>query len=360
MIKLLIDFLQFLYTVAPLLLSVAAFTFLSILLSKSIKKHATVYYIVFAIPFFLVAIPFVGRLFGAELFNLVRVPILGQILRDYIHMGTFGFPLLVIIMYMGALDPKVRWVKRLLNIRKELSIISGFPVLTHSLIRVTNNFPSGLKFFIDKDGYLSNTPVASELGAGITSFSFIVGVLLLVLFIPLWVTSFDSVHRRMGRVTWKKVQRWAYVLYALLFIHAMGLQIGWTLNPRGGHAAPKVVAECTVKQPQKPVAGDSAIVVLPASGHGHGHAAAVETPVFGAQKSGQGIRTVERAERNVQAESPKGGRRAQNKGLADIQVGAHVKRSIHIGSLILIFGSYLYLRVRKAKKDAKKKSRSLQ
>jgi hypothetical protein len=42
------------------------------------------------------------------------------------------------------------------------------------------------------------------------------------------------------------------------------------------------------------------------------------------------------------------------KGLSDIKVSAPVKGYIHIISLILIFGSYLYLRLRKAKRDAKR------
>ncbi|MDR1527001.1 MAG: hypothetical protein LBS46_04925, partial [Dysgonamonadaceae bacterium] len=88
MIKLFIDFIQFLYTAAPLLMALAVLTLLAVLLSKSIKRHATVYYIVAAIPFAMVALPFIGGLLGIELFNFSRIPLLGGILRDYIHMGT--------------------------------------------------------------------------------------------------------------------------------------------------------------------------------------------------------------------------------------------------------------------------------
>ncbi|MDR2622753.1 MAG: hypothetical protein LBC48_09300, partial [Dysgonamonadaceae bacterium] len=130
MIKLFIDFIQFLYTLAPLLMALGVLTLLAVLLSKSIKRHATVYYIVFAIPFALVAIPFIGRLFGVHISVFNGIPFLGNITRDYIHAGTLGFPLLVIIMYMGALNPKYPVVKKLMSIRKELSILSGFPILT--------------------------------------------------------------------------------------------------------------------------------------------------------------------------------------------------------------------------------------
>jgi DMSO/TMAO reductase YedYZ heme-binding membrane subunit len=328
MIKLFIDFIQFLYTLAPLLMALGVLTLLAVLLSKSIKRHATVYYIVFAIPFALVAIPFVGRLFGIEMFSFNRIPLLGGILRDYIHVGTLSFPLLIIIMYMGALNPKHPIVKKLLSIRKELSILSGFPILTHSLIRVTHNFPDALKFFTDNEGYMASAKVTNVLGAGITSFSFVLGILMLALFLPLWVTSFDSVHKRMGNVKWKKLQRWSYVLYATLFIHAIGIQAGSMLNPRE-REAPKPAVEVTVTTPEPP------------AGSHRGN------PEWqGRTERGERGNNGNRAESARPAE--RGGHQ-QSPGFADITVSSQTKRYIHIASLLLIFGSYLYLRLRKAR-----------
>ncbi|MDR1632613.1 MAG: ferric reductase-like transmembrane domain-containing protein [Dysgonamonadaceae bacterium] len=314
MIKLLFDFIQFLNTIAPLLMSVAVLTLLALLLSKSIKRHATVYYIVMAIPFALVAIPFIGRLLGIEMFNFNRIPFLGGILRDYIHIGTLGFPLLVIIMYIGALNPKNPYVKKLLGIRKELSILSGFPILTHSLIRVANNFPNALRFFTDNEGYMASTKVTDELGAGITNFSFVLGILMLALFIPLWITSFDAVRKRMGNVRWKKFQRWAYVLYAMLFIHAMGIQVGALLNPRE-REAPKPVVEVTATSAEKSERGNKNVV-----------------------------QAADRRGNRTEAARPVRGGHPQSQGFEDINVSPQTKRYIHIASLLLIFGSYLYLR----------------
>jgi DMSO/TMAO reductase YedYZ heme-binding membrane subunit len=330
MVKILIDLLEFLRSCAPLLTSLAVLTVLCILLSKSIKKHATVYYLVLAIPFALVALPFTCRLMGIETVSFTGIPLLGELIRDYIHMGTFGHPLLIIIMYMGALDPKIPGVKKLLSIRKELSIISGFPVLAHSLIRVTTSVPASFTFFANHSEYMAKTKVASELGAGISSFSFLLGILMLLIFIPLWVTSFDWVHKRMSNVKWRKLQKWAYVLYATLFIHAMCIQTGGLLNPRGGGAPRPVTTEKT------------------------------ETTVMETRPA-----TTEHSERNSrrdtvkpdntntqppQAVRPATGGHMPAKGFSDIKVSAPVRGYIHIISLILIFGSYLYLRLRKAKK----------
>jgi DMSO/TMAO reductase YedYZ heme-binding membrane subunit len=344
MIKLLIDFVQFLYTLAPLLTALGVLTLLAILLSKSIKRHATVYYIVFSIPFALVAIPFICRLLGVEMFNFGRIPFLGGILRDYIHAGTLGFPLLVIIMYMGALDSRNPYVKRLLSIRKELSILSGFPILTHSLIRVTNTFPRALNFFIGDE---TGSEAINTLGAGISNFSFVLGVLMLALFLPLWITSFDSVRKRMGGVRWKKLQRWSYVLYAMLFIHAMGIQIGATLNPRVNPREGKPVQ--TVQTAQ--------------TAHNRENSENRENTGL-QQRTERGGQSGKEAREAVQATADNGkraeaatptavkGGHQPNISFADIKVAPQTRRYVHIASLILIFGSYLYLRVRKARKGS--------
>ncbi|MDR1631482.1 MAG: ferric reductase-like transmembrane domain-containing protein, partial [Dysgonamonadaceae bacterium] len=314
---------------------------------------------------------------------------LGSITRDYIHAGTLGFPLLVIIMYMGALSPKNPYVKKLLSIRKELSILSGFPILTHSLIRVTNNFPRALHFFFDSEAQAGAT---NALGAGISNFSFVLGVVMLALFIPLWVTSFDSVHRRMGNVRWKKLQRWSYALYAMLFIHAMGIQVGGMLNPRGGgRRAPSPAVETTaitsaatrnlfvenLGMQQRAERGErggrgNRNVALPADSSKHSGAAKGEHRGERgnknvAQPSGNDSQELhEHAERgrhgnnNAVQQSAGNGNRTeaatpsergghqQSAGFADIKVGSKAKRYIHIASLLLVFGSYLYLRLKKA------------
>jgi DMSO/TMAO reductase YedYZ heme-binding membrane subunit len=401
MIKLLIDFVQFLYTLAPLFTALGVLTLAAILLSKSIKKYATVYYIVFAIPFAMVAIPLIGRWCGVEMFGFTGIPFLGGILRDYVHAGTLGFPLLVIIMYMGALNPKHSYVKKLMNIRKELSILSGFPILTHSLIRVSQ-VPNALRFFTDNEAYMAGGRVTNALGAGVSSFSFVLGVVMLALFLPLWVTSFDFVHKRMGGVAWKKLQRWSYVLYATLFIHAMGIQVGGMLNPRGGRAPqqPAVEVTATTNAPDnrsseyqglqqragrsgrggergnrnaaQPTDSSNRVeattpaehergnrnAVQPADSSNHNHDNSELQERAGRSGRGNNNAVQQAAGNGNQTEAAQAGRGGHqpSSGFADIQVSAPVRQNIHIALLLLIFGSYLYLRLRKAKHDAAKRT----
>ena len=323
MIRTVLDFLQFIFTNVPLLTSVTIFALLSILLAKSIKKHSKIYYWILAIPFFLVAIPTILRWCGIETFNFITVPVLGHILRDYVHMGTFGHPLLIIIMYMGALDARKPYVKKLMSIRKELSIIVGFPVLTHSLIRTANNFVPALRYFTNNEAFMENNPhVVNQFGAFFSSFSLVLGVVMLALFLPLWITSFDSVRLRMNAVKWKKLQKWSYVLYACLFIHAVGIATGGMLNPRVPPPRPAVEVSA-----QQPTAEN--------------------------QRSEQAVRPAGERSQNVQPPSPP--RRPQTRGFADFEVPRTTRQHIHLISLVLIYGSYLFLRVRKARISKKKK-----
>lgn len=386
MIKILLDIPDFLLACAPLLTSTAIFTLLTIALSKSIKNHAPIYYAVFAIPFLMVAIPTILKWCGVEsTFSFTGLPVLGQLLRDYIHMGTFGHPLLIVIMYMGALDTKIPWVKRLMSIRKELSIISGFPVLTHSLIRVAGSFPNSLKYFTAHDEFVASGRVVNEFGAGLSNTSLVLGIVLLALFIPLWITSFDGVHRSMGGERWKKLQRWAYLMYAVMFIHAMGMQVGGMLNPRGGNQ-PKAAAEIaatgspsshevargTEDRPANDRIAEGPRVESAGTGTrstGTGNAQAADaSPAEREGANGPRSAAMEnernsagpvagssRGDGQTQA-APQASGRNQTKGLSDLAVGNEAKRWIHLVSLLLIYGSYLFLRLRKARNNKRKRN----
>jgi DMSO/TMAO reductase YedYZ heme-binding membrane subunit len=338
MIKLLFDFIQFLYSLVPLLMSLAVFTFIFLLLAKSIKKHAVTYYFVFAIPAILFILRQIFSAYGITTLEFSRGSVIGSILREYVHASGFSFPLLIIIMYIGALPVQNRYVKRLLMIRKELSIISGFPVLIHSWVRLRMAFGSFDYFFG------SGEAVRSGAGVGFSNAAYMLGIFMAILFLVLWVTSFDVMHKRLGALRWKKIQRWSYVLYAMLFIHSICIQAGSMLNTRErGMPKPAVEVTTTIDAPDN---------------------RSTENPEFqqrterGERSGNNTVQTAGRHDnRETEATTPAAGRngRQQSQGFANINVGSQTKRYIHIASLLLIFGSYLYLRLRKAKQDAAKK-----
>jgi DMSO/TMAO reductase YedYZ heme-binding membrane subunit len=228
MVKLILQLLTFLLENCQLLTNLLVLTFIFLLLAKSIKKHPEIYYFVFAIPAILFILRQILSPMGLTLFDFPRGSVMGNILREYVHVSGFAYPLLIIIMYMGALPIRNHIVKRLMMIRKELSIISGFPILIHSWVRLRLVSGSFDYFFG------SGEVVRNGAGAGFTNAAYLLGIVMAILFLVLWVTSFDVIHKWLGALRWKKVQRWSYVLYAMLFIHSICLNIGRLLGS-GGH-----------------------------------------------------------------------------------------------------------------------------
>lgn len=231
MIYLLSELAKFLFEYIPLVTNVLLCTLIFLLLAKSVKKHPRVYYGLFFIPLVMSVVQFVLELAGNESIHIYEIPVVGVVMETNSRMANFGFPLLVVIMYIGALDARNPYVRRLLTVRKEMSIIAGSPVIAHALVRVTYTFPKALQYFTDHATYMEENDWAkSDLGVGLSNFGYVLGIIMLVVFLILWVTSFDGVHRKLGAQRWKRVQRWAYVLYAMLFVHSITLHSGWLVN----------------------------------------------------------------------------------------------------------------------------------
>lgn len=353
MIQLIMGFLSFLQSALPLLFSVAFLAVFFILLSKSIKKYYYIYYTLSAIPFVLMILPFLLSLCGIQTeWGFNQIPVLGNLMRDYMHMAGLGHPILIIIMYVGALDAKNAYVKRLMSIRKEISIISGFPVLTHGIIRAFRSWPKSLEYFTNHEEFMSSPRITSALGAGITNTVLFLGIIMLLLFFILWITSFDSVHRKLGGLRWKKVQKWSYVLYALLFVHAIGLQLGRMISSSSENKplveqvqVAEVKANHEQAQTKRPERAER-LENETEPKHEHNQVRAQ------GNSEGQQVQPQE-----VKAEQE----RVQIKGkpkawsFEDIEIERETKSWISIFSLLLIYGSYLVLRVRKHQKKMNKK-----
>ncbi len=358
MINAALDLIEFLHSNFAFLFSLVLYTVLAIAFSKSIKKNDKVYYWVFGVISFCFIIPTTARLLGFSLpFNLSNIPIIGLSASELSSAANFIHPILVIIMYMGALSAKNKYVGRLMSIRKELSIIVGFPVLAHAVKRVFGTFPGGWQFFFDNETYMQSPRVSSALGSGITSFAFVLGLVMTILFLVLWITSFDSVHRKLGTKRWKSVQKWSYGLYAMLFIHSLCLSVGGLIsdNARAQQQA--------ARQPQVEVveAGHGA---AQAGAHAHGaqpqqqaHGAQPQQQAHGAQPQQQahGAQPQQGGAQPQQAQSSGHGHGPRSFSFSSVEISRATKRWINIVVLFIIYGSYLYLRIRKAKLSKAKK-----
>ncbi len=326
MINAAFDLLDFLRSNFSMLFALVLYTILAIVLAKSIKRDYKVYYWLFGLMSAGFVIPVVCRLIGVTLpFNLSKIPLFGLCFSELSSAANFVHPILIIIMYMGAFSPKIPYVGRLMSIRKELSIIVGFPVIAHAMKRLFGTFVQAWDFFADYQTAIQSPRVTSIVGAWISNFVYVLGVVMFVLFLVLWITSFDSVHKKLGTQRWRAVQKWSYGLYAMLFIHAMGLNLGGYISDKAREeqqaSAPRTEQVVHVQQPQ----GDRQPQQPQAQQGGHGH-----------------------------------GSRPQPFKFAEIEISRNDKRVINMVILTLIYGSYLILRVRKSKLDRAKREAAKQ
>lgn len=313
MITALFDLLGFLYANFSMLFALVLYTVLAVVLAKSIKRNYKVYYWLFGLLSAGFVIPVVARLCGVDIpFDLGKIPFFGLCFSELSSAANFVHPVLIIIMYMGAFSPKNKYVGSLMTIRKELSIIVGFPVIAHAMKRLFGTFVGGWEFFFDHETYIQSPRVVSVVGSGISSFVYVLGLVMFVLFLVLWITSFDSVHRKLGAKRWRSVQRWSYGLYAMLFIHAMGLNLGGYISDKAREEQQSQRAQVEVVERHQPQQQ------MQQRGHGHG--------------------------------------RPQPFKFEQIEINRTNSRIVNMVILVLLYGSYLYCRLRKARRDRAKRN----
>jgi DMSO/TMAO reductase YedYZ heme-binding membrane subunit/uncharacterized protein with FMN-binding domain len=110
-------------------------------------------------------------------------------------------------MVTGALPNGSKAIKRLMPIRGQLSIIACILTLGH-------NIAYGKTYFVLLFTNASNMPLYQVLAACCS-------IVMLIIMLPLFVTSFTSVRRKMNAKKWKQLQRFAYLFYGLLYCHVM-------------------------------------------------------------------------------------------------------------------------------------------
>ena len=110
--------------------------------------------------------------------------------------------------------------------RKTIYLLRGEMAICASLITLAHNLAFGGKYFgalFLGQGHIS----LMELHAAIVS------CLMIVLLIPLTITSFQTVRRKMQAKTWKRLQNWSYLFYLLLYLHIFFIYQGALLRGKG-------------------------------------------------------------------------------------------------------------------------------
>ncbi len=151
---------------------------------KHLHKYEYRYYLGALITAFVLAVIAVGAL--RQNIN-IYVPILYHLL----WMGHLSFALFTLVMFAGAFKRKSFLYIGLVRVRREMAILGYIFLMPHAIWRLNLAL-----------GGFNNT-----------------GMLAMVVMLPLFVTSFPVIRRKMHPQQWKKLHRLAYVAYFFIFIH---------------------------------------------------------------------------------------------------------------------------------------------
>ena len=194
------------------LISLAAAILTASLLDRPLKKHPSFFYITAAV---LTAVSVIVMQSGVDIpSRFLRVYVLGIFSR-----GALGAAFWAVVMWAGALPNGSAPIKKLMLVRGELSITAA--ILTPSHI-----IPYGIQYI---SGYLRGR-TGSDFAVTST-----VSIVMVLIMVPLTVMSFKAVRRKMNAKTWKKIQRLAYIFYALIYVHIMVLFVPKARSGKEGY-----------------------------------------------------------------------------------------------------------------------------
>lgn len=172
---------------------------------KAIRKHASVFYI---IAVFMSA----GFLVYSQMGLGDYIPKwAGKYCVGIFSRSAFSAALFTLVMYTAVLNKKLSITKKLYAVRGEISIIACILTLGHNISYGKSIFKA---FFMAPTSFTWYKFIAT-----------IASLTLIVIMIPLMITSFKCVRKRMKFKTWKNIQRSAYLFYGLIYLHVMCLYI---------------------------------------------------------------------------------------------------------------------------------------
>lgn len=151
------------------------------------------------------------------------INISSRFVRDYVlgifSRGAIGTAFWAVVMWAGALPNGSAPIKKLMPIRGELSITAAILTFSHIIIY-------GLT-------YISNL-IKGRTGSDFVITS-IVCIVMVLIMTPLTVMSVKKIRKKMNAKTWKKIQRFAYIFYGLIYIHILVLFIPKAQKGREGY-----------------------------------------------------------------------------------------------------------------------------
>jgi DMSO/TMAO reductase YedYZ heme-binding membrane subunit/uncharacterized protein with FMN-binding domain len=169
------------------------------------------------VPFYLLAVVISAAVFACTAAGTVFPSWFSTWIWPVFSRSGFATALWVTVMWAGALPNGSALMKQIMPIRGELSIIAAILTLGH-------NAAYGRTYFLR----IAQLPPA-QLAASVCS------IIMILIMLPLFITSFKTVRRKMKAGSWKKLQRLAYGFYGFLYIHIMLLTVPAVMAGRSGY-----------------------------------------------------------------------------------------------------------------------------
>ncbi len=144
-------------------------------------------------------------------------------IMPFFAKGGLAGAMFILVMYAGAMPTASKAQRLLMPVRGQLSIIASILALAHA---VYSGRPY-LLILLNKMRSFSSGQLAV----------FVFSLLMIAVMIPLFVTSFKKIRRKMKGRDWKKLQRLAYVFYALIYLHILLLMLPRALRGDSSKAA---------------------------------------------------------------------------------------------------------------------------
>ena len=161
---------------------------LSYFFSDIIKKYSKEIYAIAGVISIISIYHAILRLNG---YNVQYVDGLEPFMRS-ISSGALGGAFFILVMYMGTFSMKYKVFKQLRKNRAELSIIGGLMILPHNTFYLFQ----ALLFTLPNVNKMNGIALWTNL------MMFAAGVFAIAVMLPLLVTSFNFVHKKMQASTW--------------------------------------------------------------------------------------------------------------------------------------------------------------
>lgn len=186
---------------------------------NQIKNKSVIFYCISIIISLLAVILVWGNFRLSTFMNSIVLPVIAR--------GGLAGAFFIIVMLTGALPNGTKLIRILMPIRGELSIVA-------SILTFGHNIAYGRHYYVALFSKNIELSVLQEIAT-------ICSLVMVLIILPLFLTSFKCIKRKMKGKNWKKLQRLAYLFYLLLGAHIMLLCVPNALVGKKGYTLTVII-----------------------------------------------------------------------------------------------------------------------